>query len=468
MKLQFISHSPDSRRLILIFAGWGTSPGLYAGCTRTGWDTLVAYDFDDFNFPTDIIAQYSTIYLFAWSLGVYAAHRALSDVNITSAFAINGTLTPVSDNEGIPNDIFSATAATLSARNLTKFRLRMASSRTALDNLESRLPIDPDIDRLRSQLELVETDAENNNTITDTLPWRRIYIGEDDRIFPAAGQHNAWNHHRPGIETVSLKAPHFIELAEIVHSVIPDTERVAHRFHKALPTYDSAAEAQRLIAGHLADMAVTAAPAGKELRILEIGVGSGLFSRMYAHRLPIASVTYLDLYPLPRLNLVTDERYIQADAEKWIEECNEQFDLIVSASTIQWFSHQARFFANAARCLAPDGALVCSTFLPGNLSELDRLRPSPMLYLPLEKLEAALHRNFNNVIIESRPIPLTFPTPREALLHLKATGVGGSSVVSPSGASLLRALTPPPGETVTLTYRPAWFSANNRGNKTND
>ncbi len=463
MKLQFISHSPDNHRLILIFAGWGTAPDLYTGCTRAGWDTLVAYDFDDFDFPISIADKYSTIYLFAWSLGIYAAHRALERVSITSAFAVNGTLTPVSDTEGIPVEIFSATSATLSLRNLTKFRLRMAGSREGLEQLEPRLPGAPDIDRLRQQLELVAADSKAN-PIHNSIPWRRVYIGDDDRIFPSQSQHTSWQHHYPDVETFSLKAPHFIDLAEIIHSVIPDTERVAHRFHKALSTYDSAAEAQRLIANRLADMAVEAAPKNRSLRVLEIGVGSGLFSRMYAGRLPIASITYLDLYPLPLLNLVEEERYIQADAEKWMEECNEQFDLIVSASTIQWFSHQARFFANAARCLSTEGALVCSTFLPGNLSELDTLRPSPMLYLPLKKLETALRRNFTDVTIETHDIPLLFATPREALLHLKATGVGGSSAVSSSGASLLRALTPPAGQPVTLTYRPAWFTACNRNN----
>ncbi|MDE5876561.1 MAG: DUF452 family protein [Muribaculaceae bacterium] len=461
MKLQFISHSPDNHRLILIFAGWGTTPELYVGATRTGWDTLVAYDFDDFDFPTDIVGQYSTIYLFAWSLGVYAAHRALTDVSTTSAFAINGTLTPVSDTEGIPVDIFSATAATLSLRNLTKFRLRMAGSREALEQLELRLPSTPDIDMLRRQLEFVASDSKNNQT-DNSIPWRRVYIGNDDRIFPSSAQHTAWSHNYPEVEIINLKAPHFIELSKIVHSVIPDTERVAHRFHKALPTYDKAAEAQRLIARRLADMAVKAAPKSRSLRVLEIGVGSGLFSRMYTVSLPIKSITYLDLYPIPQLNLAPEEYYMQADAEKWMEECTEQFDLIVSASTIQWFSHQARFFANASRCLTPDGALVCSTFLPGNLSELDTLRPSPMLYLTFAKLEAALQRNFTDVTIETQDIPLLFASPREALLHLKATGVGGSAAVSSSGASLLRALTPPAGQPVTLTYRPAWFTARNR------
>ncbi|MDE5796354.1 MAG: DUF452 family protein [Muribaculaceae bacterium] len=463
MKLQFISHSPDNHRLILIFAGWGTTPELYTGSTRAGWDTLVAYDFDDFDFPADIAGQYSTIYLFAWSLGVYAAHRALTDVNITAAFAINGTLTPVSDTEGIPVDIFTATAATLSLRNLTKFRLRMAGSRESLEKLEPRLPSTPDIDILRRQLELVASDSKNNQT-HNSIPWRRIYICSEDRIFPASAQHAAWSRNYPEVEIVNVKAPHFIELTEIIHSVIPDTERVAHRFHKALPTYDKAAEAQRLIAQHLTNMAVKVAPKNRRLNVLEIGVGSGLFSHMYADRLPIKSITYLDLYPLPQLNLVAEERYIQADAEKWMEECTEHFDLILSASTIQWFSHQARFFANAARCLNSDGALVCSTFLPGNLRELDTLRPSPMLYLPLRKLEAALHRNFTDVNIETYDIPLIFDNSREALLHLKATGVGGSSAVSSSGASLLRALTPPAGQPVTLTYRPAWFTACNRNN----
>ncbi|MDE6792741.1 MAG: DUF452 family protein, partial [Muribaculaceae bacterium] len=71
MKLEFINRE-NNGRLILIFAGWSTDASFYSHIRLSGWDTLVAWDYSDFNFPEKILDGYHTIALFAWSLGVYA------------------------------------------------------------------------------------------------------------------------------------------------------------------------------------------------------------------------------------------------------------------------------------------------------------------------------------------------------------------------------------------------------------
>ena len=65
MILSFLKHT-DSKRLILIFTGWGTGPELYNGLDIPGWDVAVAFKINNDRFDSSRLNQYDTIYLFAW------------------------------------------------------------------------------------------------------------------------------------------------------------------------------------------------------------------------------------------------------------------------------------------------------------------------------------------------------------------------------------------------------------------
>lgn len=100
----------------------------------------------------------------------------------------------------------------------------------------------------------------------------------------------------------------------------------------------------------------------------------------------------------------------------------------------------------------PGGILAISTFTPGNLEELDVLRPSPLLYPKAENLRLWLGRDFSNVTVEEDEIKVEFRSVREMLMHLKHTGVRGSTpgiVLKISDMAHLR----------TLTYRPVYVTA---------
>lgn len=73
MKIEFISHNPENSSLILIFAGWSTVPSLYEDVHMTGWDAAVIYDYDNLNLDFSFLDKYSTVWMFAWSLGVRIA-----------------------------------------------------------------------------------------------------------------------------------------------------------------------------------------------------------------------------------------------------------------------------------------------------------------------------------------------------------------------------------------------------------
>ena len=119
---------------------------------------------------------------------------------------------------------------------------------------------------------------------------------------------------------------------------------------------------------------------------------------------------------------------------------------------IQWFADIPVFIQNAARLLDSDGIMAVSTFLPGNLSELDVLRPAPLLYPDVESLTMALHKaGLKPLVIEQNEIRMEFASRRHLLMHLKHTGVAGSQT---NGTRLS-----PSADFSKLTYLPVYIIA---------
>lgn len=421
MRIELLHRNPSNSRLILIFAGWSTAAPLYSHIERRGWDTAVVTDYTDLNFDSELIARYDTIYVYAWSMGVWAASQVLSPDLVTMAFAINGTEYPADDQKGIPADIFKSTADRLDERNLLKFRRRIVGTSDA--ELIGRISEGArNADALKTELYAILSQSQRPDS-DRRLRWRRAYIGKADRIFPPANQESAWS--GTDTEIFRLDAPHYIDLKNIVDSTIPDMDKVGRRFAESLDTYDSSAGAQANLAVRLAAVIESMhRPAGQ--RLLEIGQGSGMLTRRYAAVVQPASIDYIDLYPTAHLGLAPEENYYVGDAELLIDTLPGRYDMIVSGSTIQWFRNLRRFLRIAATKLNADGCLVCSTFLPGTLDVLDEFRPSPMLYLPAEEIRQLASQFFGDVHTEEETITLTFATPKEALLHLRQTGVGGA------------------------------------------
>lgn len=451
MKCEFIFRNENNRNLILIFAGWSTDASFYSGIEITGWDVMVCHSYEDLSFDNNSLKRYSTIFLFAWSLGVAVAERCIDPSSVTAAFAINGSPIPVNDRYGIPEDIYNGTAETLSPRNLLKFQKRMAGS---IDNFSrffannGSLPDDIDIENLKTQL-LIIRDACSSYFGKCRLPWKRIYIGLNDRIFLPENLIRVWEElsDAPIIESDDY---HLIDLKKIVRSIIPDKKQISLHFSSASGSYDANATAQKIIAERLTTMTLQTDIPDKA-RILEIGSGTGLFSRTYAPLLKPAKIDYVDIASQFEGGLAPAETFHICDAEEWMEQTEEKWDAILSASTIQWFTDPSRFLKNCAEALDKGGILSFSTFLPGNLFELDSFRPAPLHYRSREEIIGLLTRYFKDIKTNEEEIEISFRSARDLLMHLKNTGVTG---IAPTGISpfALRNLT-------SLTYRPILFTA---------
>lgn len=455
MKTKLI-YKGSRRRLILIFAGWSTTPDFYRDLHADGWDIAVVWDFSSLDFDASILDDYETVFVIAWSLGVAAAAHAaatsLDATRVSAAFAVNGTLFPSSDQYGIPEAVFEATQATLNARNLLKFTKRMGyvqpSPATMPPLLSDEIYI-PDFEKLSFELRNVR-----DNALRGNLPWKRAYVSLNDRIFNPDAMVRAWEENSEHPVIVCLDAPHYIHLQGVIDTVTPDVPHIANRFSKAQSTYNDNASAQQQIVDRLMEFSD-----GKSVienpTILEIGVGSGMLSRRLKDAFHPSSATFVDIYPIMPMEIAPEENYVKADAEAWITSASSaSFDIIASASTIQWFADPENFFRHASRILHPGGILICSTFIEGNLEELDTNRPSPLIYRNKNELESMVRKYFRDVEIKEESISLTFPSRREMMMHLKRTGVAGGK---PS--SLPIASTAAKSESNTLTYKPLYIIA---------
>lgn len=204
-----------------------------------------------------------------------------------------------------------------------------------------------------------------------------------------------------------------------------DKGAVGRRFGASAASYDRSALAQQHIYSVLEAMLARLARHAFD-RVLEIGSGTGGFARYIDDRYQVAHWTLNDLSEAmlrhndfrPRSGLSAD--LIVGDAEE--VELGGGYDLIISASAMQWFHAPEVFLSSLRHRLTPGGVLLVSTFGGDNLTEIRQLTGRGLDYPALDALERWL-TPFSHYELSEELYPLHFATPREILLHLKHTGV---------------------------------------------
>ena len=135
---------------------------------------------------------------------------------------------------------------------------------------------------------------------------------------------------------------------------------VAQSFGARASTYDSHADLQRGVAERLACLL----PALTSPRVLELGCGTGLFSRHLLARYPDGTFLLTDLAPSMvehcRRNLAgSHQRHVSFDIMDAARPMAEgPFDLIATSMTLHWLADPAAALEALRRRLAPSGVLI--------------------------------------------------------------------------------------------------------------
>lgn len=443
MEIRYLSKG-SSRRLIAIFLGWAMDWRPFAGLRRDGYDVAVVWNYTDTKLDTLDWKSYDEICVVGWSMGVYFSTFLPSEIEsrVTRRIAINGTLWPMDDTRGIPEAVFKGTLSGLNDRNLDKFYLRVCGSRVAYDGFMTCRPqrtLDQLRGELKGMLELPSTSARFDVAI----------IGKRDAIFPPGNQRNAWK----GVPVEETDSPHLPDFQAVLDRFIVNKDLVRERFTNGLNTYESEACVQEELVEelykHISPLGVS--------DVLEAGCGTGLLSRKINGLEPRTFHMWdvCEVQPFPGAMVQT------VDAETAIMRCKpESFDLIASASAIQWFNSPGAFLKHASTALRPGGYIALGTYARGNLHEITSLIPGSLPLFSLEEWKEIIPDELEILYTRQWNRTLDFETPMDAFRHLKLTGVNslgrsGSGLVSLRG--LMDRYAPGEDGRWHLTYLPLIF-----------
>lgn len=214
---------------------------------------------------------------------------------------------------------------------------------------------------------------------------------------------------------------------------------VASRFSAAAPTYDETAKVQLGVALRLMRFLDNA---GKPARILEIGCGTGLLTRLVADRFPDADIVAIDiardLVETARRRFADNGKvtFTVADALKFRPAT--VFPLVVSASTFHWIVPLEDVFRNVAAVLSGDGRVVFSMMLRGTLIELHEsrrrvAREKPVLSVLPNTEQALKALDAAGLAVRDKhetALQVDYPSATDFLYSLHNVGATGGAVSS--------------------------------------
>lgn len=193
----------NNPELLLFFNGWGMDGKPFSHLAIDDkLDILMVYDYTTLG-DIEEIDNYKTVHLAAWSLGVFAAAKVLSGKNFASAVAINGTLKPVDDGEGIAPAIFQGTIDSWSEAARIKFNRRMCGVEYG-KYFNSNAP-ERSIESQKNELIALQRRITNNPAPGNIF--QQAVISANDKIFTMHAQETHWQHARIPIRV--LDEPHY-------------------------------------------------------------------------------------------------------------------------------------------------------------------------------------------------------------------------------------------------------------------
>jgi len=211
---------------------------------------------------------------------------------------------------------------------------------------------------------------------------------------------------------------------------------VERNFSRHARHYEAYDAVQRTIGARL----IARLGTGRFARILDVGCGTGGYTRLLHERYRGARTQGIDLSAA----MIEEARrrvagegieFVVGDAETVA--FDTPFDLITSNACFQWFAHLDGTLARCAEALAEDGLLAFSSLGPGTFRELgeclDVVLPaqqpiSARSFASQPELEAVLGRHFSEVSVTREVMTEEYGCLLELLSAIKYTGTRGSGL----------------------------------------
>ena len=216
-----------------------------------------------------------------------------------------------------------------------------------------------------------------------------------------------------------------------------DQRQVRRGFDRAAASFDAAAalpaEVRTRLLGSL-DYLDDTVPAV----VLDLGSGTGHAAAAMKKRWPKSQVLALDL-SLPMLRESRRQAgwwrpfpRLCADARA-LPLADGSVDLVFANLSLAWMENLPGVFAGLRRVLRPGGLLLCSSFGPETLGELqaaftgEHEPPQPIPLLPIAGFgDAMVAAGFRDPVLDRDLFTLTWPNLRALLRELRATGMGNA------------------------------------------
>jgi len=220
-------------------------------------------------------------------------------------------------------------------------------------------------------------------------------------------------------------------------------DAIAARFGAAAGSYDQQIPVQRAVAKRVVSMAD---PLPNVNRILEVGCGTGVLTRLLIERFPQAEIHAVDVAEpmIARARELTPARarvqWHVADARQF--ETTLTFPLVASSSALQWMAPLPETLRKIATFLAPGGWLVAGLMVEGTLAELrscrERAAPHKPIHVHMPRRDEVLAAAASaGLVVEASPeetLRSEYPSAGAFLRKLHEQGV---TAKASAGASLL-------------------------------
>ena len=174
--------------------------------------------------------------------------------------------------------------------------------------------------------------------------------------------------------------------------------------------------------------------------ILEIGCGTGNYTKLLREKFPKARIKAIDIsgemIKIAKEKLGNEGiEFIIADAENL--KLEKSFDLISSNASFQWFENLEADLARYKEALNKGGSVLFSTFGPrtfhelhGSLEEFSQKNLSLEAggFLVTQEIERILKRSFGEVRVKEKIYKEKYSSLRELLEKVKCTGTRGGGL----------------------------------------